>query len=243
MAIIGAATQDVEGAVTDLERMAANPANPRAEWRPEQREAFTASLRRFGDLGGIVFNRTSAHLVGGHKRVAVFRDAVEARIVTTDQSPDEQGTVAHGHVMVDGARFSYREVEWDAATETAANLAANRWAAAWEWSDVSEALHTLTDTDLLPLTGFEPHELETLIAADWRPAAREGSLPGDGGTPAHGVTLTDEQYALVQRARMAILAGEGSESSDALTDGRVIELVCADFLSGVPADAEVADAS
>jgi hypothetical protein len=224
--------------MSDLDTLAANPANPRAAWRPEQLVAFTASLQRFGDLGGIVLNRATGQLVGGHKRIEVFRTATDARVEATPQERDSQGTVAHGYVVVEGTRFSYREVEWDLATETAANLAANRWAADWEWAKVSEALQQIaaSDRDLLAITGFETHELDTLLAADWNPAAK-GALPGDeGALTLHGVKLTAEQYAIVQRARAAILAGEGAETSDTLTDGRVIELVCADFLSGVEAN-------
>jgi len=86
------------------------------------------SLTRFGDLGGIVFNRASGNLVGGHQRVAAFRSDPEAKIVITEQldPPDSCGTVAVGFVVVLGTRHGYRVVEWDSLTESAANIAANQ---------------------------------------------------------------------------------------------------------------------
>jgi hypothetical protein len=222
--------------MTQLDDLHANPENPRAAWTPDQLVAFRESLERFGDLGGIVFNRTSGHLVGGHKRVEVFRTAAVARVETIAQPRDPQGTVAHGVVFVDGTRFSYREVEWPPEIELAANLAANRWAAEWDWPKVSAALQQLAtaDTALLGLTGFASHELETLLAADWTPAVR-GALhedPADGAPDLVTITLTPDQYAVLARAKAVILASEGDDPAP-LSDGRVVELVCAEFLSGV----------
>lgn len=202
-----------------------NPLNPRQPWQPDQREAFTQSLRRFGDLGGIVRNLTTGQLVGGHKRVEVFRAAPDVQIVKTDQDADGQGTVAHGYVVVEGTRFAYREVRWSPAVETAANLAANRWGAEWDWQLVAGSLHTIGDTDLLALTGFPADELTNLLAADWSPEA-PGTMPTDE-MHAHVVRLTEEAYALVQQAK-AHLQGVGSEvNKEAWTDSRVIEVACA----------------
>lgn len=221
-------------AVTDLR---ANPNNPRAPWTPEQETFFRKSLARFGDLGGVVFNRTTGQLVGGHKRIAVFREGSDLTLDATDQPKDVQGTVAHGFVIVDGTRFAYREVEWSPEVESAANLAANRWAAEWEWSLVSGALTDLSATaaDLLLLTGFPQHELDNLLAAEWAPAPR-GDLAEADTTHPHTIHLTADQFEILQRAKEAVSASDATapEVHDPmLTDGRVIELMCAEYLSGV----------
>jgi len=213
-------------AETTIEDLTPNPRNPRVAWKAEQIEPFKASLRRFGDLGGIVRNLTTGQLVGGHKRVEVFRASTDVRVVKTTQAKDEQGTVALGYVIVDGDRFAYREVEWAPEIEAAANLAANRWGAEWAWQLVSETLQGISDPSLLELTGFPAHELENLLAADWTPPARE-ALPDDGA-PGHLVKLSNEQHALLQQCkeRLALRYEE-----DGLTDARVVALVCTEFLN------------
>src|SRR4029079_10335260 len=144
---------------TSLADLVPNAANPRKPWTDDQLTAFRASLARFGDLGGIVRNVTTGQLIGGHKRIEAFRQARGAHVVATEQPADAQGTVAHGHVLVDGARFSYREVRWTVADETAANLAANRWGAEWDWRLVADALKSISDDELLTMTGFRPDEI------------------------------------------------------------------------------------
>jgi hypothetical protein len=201
-----------------------NPRNPRTPWKEEQLEPFRESLRRFGDLGGIVRNLTTGQLVGGHKRVEVFRTTTAPTIVKTDQAEDGQGTVAIGYVIVDGTRFAYREVRWPAEVEAAANLAANRWGAEWAWQMVSETLQGISDPALLPLTGFPAHELETLLAADWMPATRE-TLPDDSGQ-AHLVRLSDEQHALLQQVKDRL----ATRFDNAITDPMAIAFLCKEFL-------------
>lgn len=203
-----------------------NPQNPRLPWKPEQLAPFVASLRTFGDLGGIVRNRTTNHLVGGHKRVEVFRESGAVEIHAHPQMPDAQGTVSVGYVLVDGMRFSYREVEWPEEREAAANLAANRWAAQWDWALVSDTLRSITDTELLTMTGFADHELANLLAADWNPAA-VGSLDG-ARTEEHTIKLTAAQYALLRSAGERLTTDLGLE--DPLTDALAIEHLCSRFL-------------
>lgn len=210
--------------MTTFEDLTPNPRNPREAWKPEQLEPFKASLRRFGDLGGIVRNLTTGQLVGGHKRVEAFREATAVQIESTAQPADAQGTVAHGYVIADGNRFAYREVRWTAEVEAAANLAANRWGAEWAWQMVSETLQGISDPELLGLTGFPAHELENLLAADWEPAARE-PLPMEHGS-GHLVKLTDEQHALLVACREVLSTRYEGE----ITDARVVTLVCTEFL-------------
>jgi hypothetical protein len=213
-----------------LEEFAPNPRNPRLPWKPEQQAAFIESLRRFGDLGGIVRNLTTGQLVGGHKRVEVFRSSADVRIVATPQPRDAQGTVAHGSVIVDGTRFSYREVEWSPEVEAAANLAANRWTAGWDWSLVSETLKSITDTELHSLTGFASHELANLLAAEWNPET-PGTLT-EGGPDRHAVVLTATQYEQLRECGARLKTELAAEAP--LADAVIVEHLCARFLALVP---------
>jgi hypothetical protein len=149
------------------------------------------------------------------------------QIVTTPQDVDAQGTVAHGSVIVDGARFGYREVRWSIEDETAANLAANRWAAAWDWQLVAEALIAIGDDELRTLTGFEDHELKNLMAADWS-KPQPGSLLAEADKSAdHAVHLTAAQYDLLTAAKAAI------DPTGMVSDAGAIELMCRRILERV----------
>ena len=101
-------------AVADL---APDPRNPR-RITDEAASGLAESMRRFGDIALIVWNRTTGHLVAGHQRMAQLR-AAGATEWTLD---GDRGYIEHPTTH---ERFSVRVVEWDETTERAANLAAN----------------------------------------------------------------------------------------------------------------------
>src|SRR2546430_1856562 len=115
--------------MSDIELLASlhtNPRNPRRS-TPQQMERLHKALEEFGDLGGIVLNRNTNHLVGGHQRIAAFRESEIPAIITQRlNKPDRTGTTAYGHIEMFGTRYSYREVDWDEQKELSANIAANQ---------------------------------------------------------------------------------------------------------------------
>lgn len=164
-----------------LQSLKANAKNPRKEWSSDEKKAaFVKSLSEFGDLSGIVWNSRTKQLVGGHKRIEEFKSDDAAKIEYTNklETADVSGTTAYGYVMLtSGVRFAYREVNWDKKKEMAANLAANQWAAEWDWEGVSDMLKELNDGEFdLSLTGFDHSEFEPLLAAEWDPPAA-GDMP------------------------------------------------------------------
>lgn len=96
----------------------------------KQLDALQKSIEQFGDLSGIVFNRSSGVLVSGHQRIKSV-NGKKTKIVKENVKKDRQGTVGLGHVHVfeeDGTitKIPYREVDWDnKLQEMAANVAAN----------------------------------------------------------------------------------------------------------------------
>lgn len=164
-----------------------NARNPRKPWRNEkQRKQFLQSLQTFGDLSGIVFNRTTQQLVGGHKRVAEFKNQhSELRITEKLDALDACGTAAYGQVILaDGTRFAYREVEWSKPKEAAANLAANKWSADWDMAGVSDLLAEVKDGGFeLALTGFDDDELAAITEEFGEGGSSQGNGEGGDGTP------------------------------------------------------------
>lgn len=171
-----------------LDSFKPNPRNPRT-MSDTQRAAMVKALAEFGDLSGVVRNRRTGLLVGGHQRIEAFKADESAAVVVTEnlKTPDRCGTVARGYVETGGTRHSYREVDWDVKTETAAMLAANQHGGDFDWQGVSALLKELDGNVDLLLTGFDSGDLENLLKADWTPAA-VAPLPGPE-THADHVTL------------------------------------------------------
>ncbi len=122
------------------------------------------TLAEFGDISGIVFNRKSQQLVGGHQRLKVIPPESKITILKEYEAPTRTGTIAEGYIEISGERFSYREVEWDESKEKAANIAANKGAGDWDFSQLSEWILDLDHQNFdLELTLFDEDELERLF--------------------------------------------------------------------------------
>lgn len=158
-----------------------NPKNPR-KVTDQKLRMLRDSLARFGDLSGIVVNRTSGNqVVGGHQRLKAFAElgADAVTIERRHETPTRAGTVAEGYVDIEGERYAYREVEWsNEAEEMAATLAANAQAGDWDMPEVADMLRDLRDFDIdLDLTMFNVTERDVMLgqSADIAP------LPLDDG--------------------------------------------------------------
>lgn len=142
----------------------ANPENPR-RITDEKLALLEKSLRAFGDLSGIVFNRQTERLVGGHQRTKVLPETAEVYIEKKYSEPTPTGTVAEGYVIVNGERYSYREVEWSEEREKAANIAANASGGRFDNAMLSDWVldldHVNFDLDLLC---FSKKQLDDLMA-------------------------------------------------------------------------------
>ncbi len=143
-----------------------NPANPR-KITDEQLSYLGAAMREFGDLSGLILNRTTGNLVGGHQRVKILGDAT-VTILHKYPKPTVQGTVAEGFVTYEGERFTYREVKWDEVKERGALIAANKQGGDFEFGQLTDLLLDLDDNNFdLKLTGFSMKELEEMV--NWSP--------------------------------------------------------------------------
>lgn len=104
--------------ITDLQPA---PYNPR-QITPSAAAALSQSLSQFGDIAGITYNRRTGRLVTGHQRVDALRSTYGdgLRLSTSGQEP--------GIAVLEtpsGDHYIVRIVDWDEATEKAANIAAN----------------------------------------------------------------------------------------------------------------------
>jgi hypothetical protein len=114
------------------------------------------SLKRLGDLSGVVHDLSSDEIIGGNQRMDVF-DLKTAQIELVERldAPDAQGTVARGWVIWQGQKYTYRAVMWDAKTREEANIRANKAGGDWNMDILANQFEI---PDLIEW-GFKPFEL------------------------------------------------------------------------------------
>lgn len=97
----------------------------------------------------------------------------------------------------------------------------------FDWQLITGELTALKELNFnLDLTGFAPYEVEPLLAAIWVPP----NVEGDGLSVSDVVHLavTKDQLAVYERAAAKMRKVEKDER---MTIGRVLELLCAEYLS------------
>lgn len=140
------------------------PYNPRTI-SDEKLAMLEESLKEFGDLSGIVYNRRTKRLVGGHQRQKAMPGDAKIKIEKEWESPTPSGTVAMGYVEVNGEDHPYREVDWPEEKEIAGNLAANKHGGEFDLPKLAPLLLKLDEVNYdLPKTGFTLTEIEDVVA-------------------------------------------------------------------------------
>jgi hypothetical protein len=158
---------------------------------------------------------------------------------------DPNGIVRKGNGTLLAARdiLGWTEIDivdstLEGSEATAFAIADNRTAelAEWDWQGLAVQIGSLMDEGfpLEPL-GFEGYEIEPLLKADFDPVSTTGDLAGmgdsgeghSGGAPP--IKLSAEQRQVFERACAHIRDMEGDPS---ITEGRCVELMAAEMLSG-----------
>lgn len=128
--------------------------------------ALQSSYETYGDLSGVVFNKSSRVLVSGHQRLKTLAGK-KTRIVTTPHV-DSYGTVAIGHIEVQSdkgvSKIPIRIVQWsDKKVEMAANIAANAHGGDFDRDKLRAILAKLDDKTFdIELTGLDPLLIRSL---------------------------------------------------------------------------------
>lgn len=160
------------------------PYNPR-EITPEAEKLIRAKLREIGLLGGIVWNRVTGNLVGGHQRVKQM-DAINK------YDPEDPDTDYEVRVEV---------VEMDEKTELETNLFLNNKNAQGQFDDdkLREIFSSRDDIDYSN-AGFDEFDLQMLgfgdtadtVAAFSDTAWRESQITGEGYQAAEDAERNDQ---------------------------------------------------
>ena len=145
-----------------------HPGNPR-KITDEALLKLKKSLTEFGDLSGIIYNRTTNRLIGGHQRLKVLPPDIDIQI--------EDGA-NHGHFFLGNDKFEVRFVDWDETKEKAANIAANQHGGEWEYPLLCDWINDLDSKNIdMDLLGFSDEELKAMM--NFAPSIEHGLTDED----------------------------------------------------------------
>ena len=100
----------------------------------------------------------------------------------------------------------------------------------FNWQLVHDELVTLNESGYdLTLTGFRAFEIDPLLKSDWKAPGADDSDGTEFADGKHQIVLTADQYKVVLQAMAKVR--EVTEDDDT-SDGRCVELICADYLAG-----------
>lgn len=152
---------------------------------------------------------------------------------------DKKGVVRKGNKTLTAAR----KVGWTHVAAVRTNLEDELQLKGYEVSDNRSSelsdydaevlaldVQELVDRyDLVEMGLWKPYELEPMLDAEFK-KPEEGELPG-AGAPKFGspVKVTEDQRLTIDRAVALVRANEGDHG---MTEGRCLELVCGEWLSG-----------
>lgn len=143
------------------------PYNPRIITE-QKLQALNDAMNRFGDLSGVVFNRRTGRLIGGHQRTKHLPPDARIQITYDFGTPNDQGTVRGGFIEYGGERWTYREVDVNETTERAMNIAANKHGGEFDLEALSGVIQELNGEISAELLGFQDEaELSMLLAGEW----------------------------------------------------------------------------
>lgn len=150
--------------------------NPR-KISASQREQLSMHLKKFGDLGGVVYCRINNAYVGGNQRSTIFEGATISYINHFD-TPLPDKTVAIGFIEWNGNKYLYREVEFTNEEFREACIAANNDGGEWDL----KVFQSSWTKDELENFGFNTSEFENLF-----PDMEELSIANDSFEPTAGL--------------------------------------------------------
>lgn len=189
------------------------------EWNPrkineQQKHKLAKSLAEFGDLSGIVVNKTTGNYIGGNQRIDQLGSCpiIVTKIFKKGESPT--GTSREGYIeSTSGERFSWREVVWDEAREKAANIAANAHGGDWDWAKLVEPCIEVREAGIdLDLLGIDDRVLQGLLYIE--PDSDTGN--GNGSASGDGVESTREVpegsvYRMSRSSDNYLICGDSTE--------------------------------
>jgi hypothetical protein len=196
--------------------------------------AIVGSLQKFGQVEPLVVQKYSGMIIGGNGRY--------------------EAMLALGLKTADIAEVQIGDKE-----AAALGLALNRTAelAGWDFQGLGDIVRDLISNGIdLGAIGWSEDDLSPILAADWTPAASSGDVgedfehgnkasAGDEERPSSGgpsddinpgsragfaapIGLTPDQRSIFEQAAARV---RGICADESISEGRCMELICADYLA------------
>ena len=200
-----------------------HPGNPR-KITDEALLKLKKSLAEFGDLSGIIYNRTTNRLIGGHQRLKVLPPDIDIQI--------EDGA-NHGHFFLGNDKFLVRFVDWDETKEKAANIAANQHGGEWEYPLLCNWINELDSANIdMDLLGFGDEELKAMM--DFAPSPVAG-LTDDDAVPEPPKEPKTKLGDIYELGNHRLMCGDCTvkENMERLMAGEKVDMVFTDPPYGV----------
>ncbi len=179
--------------------------NPRKDLKsgdPEY-EKLKRSLKEFGYVEPVIWNKTTSHVVGGHQRLKVLLDM--------------------GVTEVDCV-----VVEMDAEKEKALNVALNKISGDWDKDKLALLIADLQGADFdVSLTGFDPGEIDDLFKDSLKDGIHDDDFDVDAELEKPAVTKLGDIW-LLGRHRLVCGDSTKADTFTALMDGKLANLVVTD---------------
>lgn len=188
-----------------VERLLPADYNPRKDLKPgdAEYEKLKRSIKQFGYVEPVIWNKTTGRVVGGHQRLKVLLDIgiTEVECVV---------------------------VEMDEEKEKALNIALNKISGEWDKDKLALLISDLQGTDFdVSLTGFEPAEIDALFKDTLKDGVKEDDFDVDAELQKPTVTRLGDVWTL---GRHRLVCGDSTkaETFDLLMAGKKANLVVTD---------------
>ena len=179
--------------------------NPRKDLKPgdPEYEKLKRSIEQFGYVEPVIWNKTTAHVVGGHQRLKVLLDMgiTEVECVVIEMNEEK---------------------------EKALNIALNKISGDWDKDKLMLLIADLQGADFdVSLTGFEPAELDALFKDSLKDGIHEDDFDVDAELQKPALTKQGDVWMLGQH-RLVCGDSTKADTFNVLMDGKLANLVVTD---------------
>ncbi len=188
-----------------MEKLIPADYNPRKDLKPgdAEYEKLKRSIKEFGYVEPIIWNKTTGNVVGGHQRLKVL--------------------------LADGVKeIDCVVVEFDSEKEKALNIALNKVSGEWDRDKLTALISDLQEEDFdVTITGFDLAEIDELFKDTLQDGVKDDDFDVDNELQKPAITKLGDLWLL---GKHRLVCGDStiSDTYDLLMDGNMANLVVTD---------------
>lgn len=188
-----------------IEKLIPADYNPRKDLKPgdAEYEKLKRSIKEFGYVEPIIWNKTTGNVVGGHQRLKVL--------------------------LADGVKeIDCVVVEFDSEKEKALNIALNKVSGEWDRDKLTALISDLQAEDFdVTITGFDLAEIDELFKDTLQDGVKDDDFDVDNELQKPAITKLGDLWLL---GKHRLVCGDStiSDTYDLLMDGNMANLVVTD---------------